>query len=200
MTVLVESSGALEVGERITFAYDGSFSGAYRDIPLRDGESITDVQVIENRSSYTPGGCTELGCSSPPGTFGVTNLGDGIRVVWHYSATNEQRTFEISYRLKGVTVAYDDVVDVNIRLWGDEWEQRLGKLTATVTAQGPITRAWGHPVSVPGDVTIDGEQALFRALDVPPGTFVEGRVLFPRAYLPNPDDAVVREGNALERL
>ena len=60
------------------------------------------------------------------------------------------------------------MVDVNIRLWGDEWEQRLGKLTATVTAQGPITRAWGHPVSVPGDVTIDGERALFRALDVPP--------------------------------
>ena len=127
-------------------------------------------------------------------------MGDGIRIVWHYSATNEQRTFEISYRLKGLTVAYDDVVDVNLRLWGDEWEQRLGKLTATVTAQGPITRAWGHPVSVPGDVTIDGERALFRALDVPPDTWVEGRVLFPRAYLPNPDDAVVREGNALARI
>ncbi|MEP7334258.1 MAG: DUF2207 domain-containing protein, partial [Actinomycetota bacterium] len=200
MTVLVESSGALEVGERITFAYVASFTGAYRDIPLREGESISEVQVLEDHRAFTSGGCTELGCSSPPGTFGVTNTGDGIRVVWHYSAANEQRTFELSYRIKGITVAYDDVVDVNIRLWGDEWDQRLGKLTATVTAQGPITRAWGHPVSVPGDVTIDGEQALFRALDVPPGTFVEGRVLFPRAYLPNPDDAVVRQRNALDRI
>ncbi len=122
MTVLVESTGALEIGERITFAYDGSFTGAYRDIPLRDGESISDVQVLEDRRAYTPGGCTELGCSSPPGTFGVTNTGDGIRVVWHYSAANEQRTFDITYRIKGLTVAYDDVVDVNVRLWGDEWD------------------------------------------------------------------------------
>ncbi|HJV30363.1 MAG TPA: DUF2207 domain-containing protein, partial [Gaiellaceae bacterium] len=192
MNVLVESTGALEVGEHITFAYDGSFSGAYRDIPLRDGESIRDVQVLENRRAFTPGGCTELGCSSPAGTFGVTRTGDGARVVWHYAALNEQRTFELSYRLKGVTVAYDDVVDVNVKLWGDHWEQRLGKLTATITTRGPVARAWGHPVSVPGDVTLEGESVHVRALDVPPETFVEARVLFPRAYLPNPVDAVVR--------
>ena len=64
VNVLVESSGALEVGEQITFAYDGSFSGAYRDIPLRDGESISDVQVLEDRRAYTSGGCTELGRAS----------------------------------------------------------------------------------------------------------------------------------------
>ena len=41
MTVFVEDDGALESRERITFAFDGDFSGAFRDIPLRDGESIT---------------------------------------------------------------------------------------------------------------------------------------------------------------
>ena len=99
MNVLVESSGALEVGERITFAYDGSFSGAYRDIPLRDGESISDVQVLEDRRAYTSGGCTELGCFSPPGTFGVTNVGDGIRVVWHYS--RDERAADVRARRTG---------------------------------------------------------------------------------------------------
>ena len=56
MIVLVESTGALEIGERLTFAYDGSFAGAYRDIPLRAGESISDVQVLEGRRAYAPGG------------------------------------------------------------------------------------------------------------------------------------------------
>ncbi len=59
----------------------------------------------------------------------------------------------------GLAVADDDVVDVNVKVWGDEWEQRLGQLTATVSTQGPVTRAWGHPVHVRGDVTIDGERA-----------------------------------------
>jgi pimeloyl-ACP methyl ester carboxylesterase len=31
------------------------------------------------------------------------------RVVWHYTATDELRTFTLTYRLTGVTVAYDDV-------------------------------------------------------------------------------------------
>ena len=67
-----------------------------------------------------------------------------------------QRTFRVHYRLRGVAVAYDDVVDVNLKVWGDEWEAALGQLTATLAAPGREQRAWGHPVSVRGDVTIDG--------------------------------------------
>ena len=36
------------------------------------------------------------------------------------------RTFEIRYALRGVAVAYDDVVDVNLKVWGDEWDVGLG--------------------------------------------------------------------------
>ena len=67
--VMVEGNGALDVTERITFAFSGDFSGAFRDIPLRDGERISDVQVLEGQTAYRPGGCAELGCSSPAGTF-----------------------------------------------------------------------------------------------------------------------------------
>ncbi len=156
--------------------------------------------MLEGQTQYKPGGCAELGCSSPPGTFGTTRTGDGLRIVWHYRAASEARTFTVSYRLTGLTVAYDDVVDVNVRLWGDEWEQGLGRLTATVVAQGPVARAWGHPVSVRGDVAIDGNRVVVRALDVPPGSFVEARVLFPREYLSDTSEAVVREGDALDRI
>ena len=62
----------------------------------------------------------------------------------------------IHYRLRGVAVAYDDVVDVNLQVWGDEWEVGLDQLTAALIAPGDVLRAWGHPVGVRGDVTIDG--------------------------------------------
>ena len=35
---------------------------------------------------------------------------------------------------------------------GDEWEQSLGRLTATMSGPGRVLRAWGKPVWVRGDV------------------------------------------------
>jgi len=143
--------------ERITFFFDGSFTGAYRDIPLRDGERIGDVSVEENGLRYAPGASAELGSSGAPNSFGETPIEGGHRIVWHFQALNEPRTFTVSYRLSNLAIAFDDVVDVDLNVWGDEWEQTLQQLTAELTlpgpASGPSWRAWGHPVSVRGDVT-----------------------------------------------
>ena len=86
----------------------GSFMGAYRDIPLRKGETITDVSVSEGGTVYRPGANTELEGFGLPDSFGVTGIDNGLRIVWHYGATNERRTFTIAYRFRGLTVAYDD--------------------------------------------------------------------------------------------
>ena len=145
VAVAVEPDGSLSVEEHITFAFDGSFSGAYRDIPLRPGESIQDVFVAEEGARYSPGGSAELGSSGSPGTFGTARIDGGLRIVWHYGAFSEVRTFTVGYRLVRVAVAYDDVVDVNLKVWGDEWEQSLGQLTAVLflptSATGPSYRA-----------------------------------------------------------
>ena len=41
--------------------------------------------------------------------------------MWRYQAEDEARTFTIRYRFTGLAVGYDDVVDVNLKVWGDEW-------------------------------------------------------------------------------
>ncbi len=63
VTVQVAQNGALQVQERIQYAFSGPFSGGYREIPLRSGESVANVSVRENGQAYRPGGCTELGCA-----------------------------------------------------------------------------------------------------------------------------------------
>ena len=80
--LVLETDGSLSVTELLTFEFDGAFTGAYREIPLRAGETLSDVEVFEGGTAYVPGGCTDLGCSSPPGTFGVRDLGGRIRIVW----------------------------------------------------------------------------------------------------------------------
>ena len=187
VVVQVARDGGLVVAENIAFSYVGDFSGAYRDIPLRDGESLDQVTVSEGDVGYRPGACTELGCSGEPQTYGVERVGDSMRIVWHYRASNEERTFRIGYRLRGVAVAYDDVVDVNLQVWGDEWEVGLSQLTASLLAPGEVQRAWGHPVSIRGDVTLDGSRVLLRAL-------------VPRRFFTSTEGMKVESGPGLEKI
>ena len=69
--VQVQADGSLLVTEHITFDFDGAFSGAYRDIPLRPGEKIVDIAVSEDGTVYQPGASAQLGSSGLPDTFGV---------------------------------------------------------------------------------------------------------------------------------
>src|SRR3712207_7914469 len=42
----------------------------------------------------------------------------------------------VRYRMRGLAVAYDDVVDVNLRVWGDEWTVPLIRLEASLAPPG----------------------------------------------------------------
>ena len=90
-------------------------------------------------------------------------------------------------------------------MWGDQWTIPLGQLTATLTLPGEATgagplRAWGHPVWVRGDVTLEASRVLLRALAVPAKQFVELRVVFPRALLDSTAGARVEDGRGLEAI
>ena len=146
VSVQVAKDGSLVVDELITYSFSGPFSGGYRDIPLRKGESIDGVRVSENGRAYRPGGCTRARLrrrrrarSERPSSA------TRCAIVWHYQASDELRTFAVHYRLRGVAVAYDDVVDVNLQVWGSEWEEPLGRLTATETRARQDPHGLGPP-------------------------------------------------------
>ncbi|MBD0330714.1 MAG: DUF2207 domain-containing protein, partial [Thermoleophilia bacterium] len=200
----VSGDGSLEISERLTFSFSGSFQGAYREIPLRAGERLDRVAVAEGGTSYRPGAPTGLGSTGAPHTFGVARAGKGVRIVWHYRATDERRVFTVSYRLSGLAVAYDDVVDVNLQVWGAEWDVPLDRLRATLVLAGRTGdrryRVWGHPAFVRGDVRRRPDRALLSAVDVPARQFVELRVLFPRTLLGAPTGAHVVRGRGFQRI
>ncbi len=97
----VQPDGSVLITEEITYGFTGHFEGGYREIPLEDGMSVDRVSVSEGGEQYEPGASAGLGSEGAPGTFGTYDLGDRYRIVWHFRATDEQRTFEIRYRLGG---------------------------------------------------------------------------------------------------
>jgi uncharacterized membrane protein len=196
---------SLLVTENLTFDYDGSFEGSYRDIPLLHGERITDVRLSEGGRAYEPGGNTILGSHDRPGVFGVEESPGLERIVWHYRAADEERTYTISYRVIDAAVAYDDVIDVGWTVWGDQWDFDLEHLTATFTdpALDPADdayRVWGHPRDVEGK-TVRGEgEATLEASDVDSGTAVEMRVTVPRTPGQNVSGARPGSGDGLPAI
>src|SRR4051812_32309703 len=67
VTAQLARDGSLLMSERITIT--GAFHGAYRDIPIRQGESVDRIQVSENGKAYARGGSTALGSIDTPDTF-----------------------------------------------------------------------------------------------------------------------------------
>jgi uncharacterized membrane protein len=157
VVIEVEPDGSLLVTEHLTYDFSGSFSGAYRDVRLRPGETFQFVSIGDETTTFAPGGCAFLGCTSPAGTFGIDEQPGIARVVWHHSSNDELRTFELVYRLSGLTRVYDDVVDLNFQVWGDQWSVPADHVTAeallpTGGAPGDV-RVFGHPYGVDGETS-----------------------------------------------
>jgi len=200
VTIVVEPDGSLLVTERLTFDFDGSFSGAYRDIPLSGDETFELVSVGDELVTYDSGGCAWLGCSSPPGTYGLDEQAGLARVVWHHSSNDEVRTFELVYRMSRVVTVYDDVADLQYKVWGEQWEVGADLVEAEVILPDGATegevRVYGHPYGIDGRTSRGDDEVspTLQARDVPPHRFVEIRVLFPPDLLTSSDGVTVIAG------
>ena len=203
ISVRIAPDGSLLIAEHITI--EGAFHGAYRDIPLRKGESIDRIQLSEQGEKYTRGGSTKLGSIDTPHTFNYELHKNKVRIVWHFSAGGEPHTYTVAYRFRGLAVAYSDIVDVNLKVWGANWSAPVSDLRATMalpkpTPLGPLYNVWGHPAWVKGVVERTKPAALLRAVNVSAGQFVEMRVTFPRSLLRSTGGAKVVPGPGLAKV
>ena len=205
VTLRLARDSSVLVSERLAYTYKGDYNASYRDIPLANGATIdpNSVSVREGNRLYQPGGCTTYGCTDRTGLFGVTTTpdGSGVRIVWHHNASNERRTFVVSYRLDKVVDAYDDVLDLNARVWGDQWDFSLAHLTAQFRSPllDPANRTyavWASPRSVEAKTIRGPGVAGLTATGVPAHQFVELRVTVPRPPGLNVSGAKTHSGNA----
>jgi hypothetical protein len=67
-----------------------AYHGAYRDIPLRRGESIDRISVAEGTAA-TPAARTKLGGIDRSDTFNYETNEKRVRIVWHFLAAGEPR-------------------------------------------------------------------------------------------------------------
>ena len=138
VSVRIAKNGALLVTERIQVFFFGSFTFGFRDIPTRPGESIDHVKfasedILGNATPYSGGGSPEKKSGLTPNTFGVSTTAGKTSIVWHFAPASGSQTYVIGYRFRGLAKAYSDVVDVDLKVWGDQWKTSLSHLSAVMT-------------------------------------------------------------------
>ena len=121
----LNKDGSVNVLERRTYSFDGDFSWAEIKIPLTVSKKgykysarIEDFQVSEAENILYKG----------------TNQTGGVFTArWTYSAYNENRTFDISYKLKNAIGGGKDFSEFYWQIIGDEWEKRTDRSEFLVT-------------------------------------------------------------------
>lgn len=216
ISIELQKDGSLLVHESLPFDFNGNFTGAYRDIPLNGDAKITGVSLSEDGTRYRPGGNTELGSYDSPGTYGTERFTGASdisgatdtshnrsfeRVVWHYQARDETRTFDLDYRVTGAANVRDDVVDVTWTIWGDQWDFWLHHLDADISAASgaaPLD-AWVRPRSVGVQPDV-GETASVSIDRLKQGQNVGMRAVFPRDAVTTTGGAEVDRGDGLDEI
>lgn len=201
----LEADGSLRVVEQREFVYDGEFTQAFYELPLRDGQQVREVTLTDSTEvAYQPSE------DEAPGTYQLEQEDDRFEVSWTYAepAVDERRTFTLSYAVTGAAVRHADSAELYWQWVGTGWDVPTERVVADVTlpegaedlVAGEDLRLWGHgPLN--GSVEVVEPGVVRTAVeDLAPETFVELRVLVPPDLLAEApsDDRAVRDAIVAE--
>ncbi len=177
-------NGDMQVVEDRTFDFQGSFHWAQYTLPPTAGTTIRDFSVRESGTVF------QQSDSQATGTVAWNTVNGGVDARWYYSASNERRTFTISYTVEGAAVVHPDAAELYWKFVGTGWDPGTDSVRVLITlppgAQKSDLRAWAHG-PLWGDIVIEDGRHIALALEQLPGrTWVEARVVFPNRVLTNP--------------
>ncbi|RLG69599.1 MAG: hypothetical protein DRO07_01975 [Candidatus Iainarchaeum archaeon] len=189
----IQQDSSITVEERITFNFNGSFSYAYRTFPSGSYE-IQSFEVYDISSGKEVKLSVDKSYESGREKY-----------TWHYSATNERKTFLLRYKLLKALKVYDDVAEFYWKVWGSDWSVPLKEIYGYIELPDKVDDAnkvyvWGHP-EINGKIgLIENKKVLFQAFNIPARQWVELRVVFPKELLKSMNNAQIVPGVALQRI
>lgn len=195
ITAEVHPDGSMTIVEERTFSFRGFWKSAWENIPLKYNTSIKDVSVGERNTPYRQ---MSPGTQDIPGVFYVKQHHDHVYIDWSFEASDENRTFIISYTVDNAVLVHDDVAELYYQFIGDEWEERTDYARVVLKLPpGAATEellVWSHG-PLHGKVTKEGpDRVVWEVENLPGRTFLEGRVVFPVELVPLAADFSGEEG------
>ena len=169
----VKDNGLLHVNESYVYSFHGEYNGIYRDITLKQGETIDNIQV------------------SADGAYPVLKQSDenGQKHLKIYLYADEGHTqkikdckvrVHISYDMENTVTLFNDVGGLQYQLWGKDWDVALEKLNIKVTLPGDSNNTYYlNPKELTATQNIKGDTITAETHKLPQGEIYEILVLMP---------------------
>ena len=121
----VKDDGLLSINESYVYNFKGQYNGVYREIPLKEGESIENLYV------YADGAYTKL---EPTNEDGVVTLKVYLYADKELSEpiSNKSVRIHYNYDMANVTKVYNDIGELQFKVVGENWDQRINDFNAHV--------------------------------------------------------------------
>ena len=174
VNLTVENNGLLHVDEQLDYTFNGAYNGVYRDIPLKSGESIENINVTAK------------------GAYPVLEESDGEDGQKHlkiYLYADEEHTqgikdcsvsIFISYDMKNVVTLFNDVAALQYYLWGDEWDVDVGSVKTTITLPGDENgTCYFDPEEYTVSNSTNGNEITAETKSIPKGQSYEAIIMMP---------------------
>jgi len=196
----INGDRSVDVVERRTFAFDGSFTRVFWDIPLNGNERITDIKLSDNISQLPYVQLDMIDATRPVGYFATRRQGVDYHIEAYHDSYNISKTFTLSYKLTGVIKKYQDVGELYWKAIGDRWDAKADRVKIVVHLPSFLSNSqfyiWGHGPLNGNARILDDSTAEFSVENLSQKQFVELRVLFPSNLL----DGEPLAENALQRI
>lgn len=120
------SNGLVHITETYTYSFKGTYNGVNRDIPLKDGQSIKNLNIT------TEGAYSRYEIENKKGH-------EKIKVYLYSDEAKTQKIRDTSVNVKyeydflDLINIYNDIGELHYKLWGDDWDKPVGHLSAKVS-------------------------------------------------------------------
>ena len=191
----LQENGNLHVKEKLHYSFSGTYNGVYRDIPLKTGQRIENIQINTDGAYYT---------------LEVIDQGDMKRLkIYLYS--NPEKTAPISDRDVDVYIEYDfinvikiynDIAELQYKIWGENWEVDVGQVTTNIhlkSSEG--VKYWLNPPYFVKSDNWNNNILKIESTAISPGNWFEVRMAIPREqFQSNPLFAQVINSDGLQDM
>lgn len=180
-------NGDLIISEDITFEFEDDFNGVFRNIVLQGTKGISDIKIYEiiegQESSYSLNLNAKKGDSN---VFKSKANNNSNEIMIFSPSENESKTFRIKYTLYDVAIKHNDTGELYYKFLGEENDTPVKYFSANIdlpSIDKENTKIFAHGPSNGRIDFMEDHGIKLEVSNVPPNTFVEARVLFPKEFV-----------------
>ena len=194
----IAGDGTVTITEHRTYSFDGSFSWADYRLPLSGFTAIENIRVSADGESYINEN------SEQPGTFTVSKDENRVVIQWFFDAEDENRTFSLSYELKGALVSGDQWAEFFWTYMGDDRPKPTEAFQAELTFPESVDNEnlyfWNYASNDKATIDYGDGNLIIAGRELGRREAIQVRILVPLSMFSSENNLMPDDGLTLENV